>query len=436
MLVMASFATSIVSGSLMLGCDPIDPSYDDALIEKALEVAPVEGVPAESGDDGFTITSQQAFSLVVRNFAESEPRVELQGNRPAINTRINDIQKPMLVIETRDASKIWLLQVNGKTIDPQSFQAGAPALVEELKLVSQDWLPGEFAMVELAALPAGGSVRADINVIAAPGAALHFDAFGMVWGGRALVSRKGTAALYPVQYHAVNVSVSGTGVGKVISEPAGIDCGEACSSLFEEGSTVKLRSLPDTSDPHNVFTGWGGACAEAGSRMSCDVPVTQEQDVSAQYEIISVIPLRAKKTYCGVPKWENGSYALPQRVVTVIPERIPVDAGNAGNHWLSIEFGDQVCCYKGGSDQAHPLGDHQIGKGKRYYFQRCISEASISGPTHAACMSGSIPSLSYRAGDQIEAAGSISLRIDNGDSYQPSTEVSHDFPVIRWIHEN
>jgi subtilisin family serine protease/uncharacterized protein (DUF2141 family) len=50
----------------------------------------------------------------------------------------------------------------------------------------------------------------------------------------------------------------GTGTGKVVSAPAGIDCGVTCSANFLNGTTV---TLTETADAGSTFTGWsGGGC--------------------------------------------------------------------------------------------------------------------------------------------------------------------------------
>jgi hypothetical protein len=53
----------------------------------------------------------------------------------------------------------------------------------------------------------------------------------------------------------LTISKSGTGVGTLTSNPAGIDCGVDCSELYEADTVVILTATPDT---RSVFAGWTG----------------------------------------------------------------------------------------------------------------------------------------------------------------------------------
>jgi hypothetical protein len=58
---------------------------------------------------------------------------------------------------------------------------------------------------------------------------------------------------------AVTVTRTGTGTGTVVSTPAGIECGTACSATFPGGTLVTLTA---TAVSGSTFAGWtGGGCA-------------------------------------------------------------------------------------------------------------------------------------------------------------------------------
>lgn len=77
----------------------------------------------------------------------------------------------------------------------------------------------------------------------------------------------------------VTVAVGGPGSGEVTSEPAGIACGGACSSLFVEGTAVTLSAHPA---PGSEFAGWSGACT--GKRL-CQIDLRQDVSVGAEFRV-------------------------------------------------------------------------------------------------------------------------------------------------------
>ncbi len=68
----------------------------------------------------------------------------------------------------------------------------------------------------------------------------------------------------------------GTQPGEVVSMPAGLDCTDNCSVLFDQGTSVTLMAIPS-----NVFAGWGGACSGTGS---CVVTMQGATQVSVDFE--------------------------------------------------------------------------------------------------------------------------------------------------------
>ena len=81
-----------------------------------------------------------------------------------------------------------------------------------------------------------------------------------------------------------NLSVAKTLVraagGDVTSDPAGIDCGDACEQSFLNGAMVTLTATPDA---NSVFSGWqGGGCAD--ETPTCVVQMDQDHAVTATFE--------------------------------------------------------------------------------------------------------------------------------------------------------
>lgn len=75
----------------------------------------------------------------------------------------------------------------------------------------------------------------------------------------------------------LTVERTGPGTARIVSEPAGIDCGTTCSAEFVGGTHVRLRLLSDAS---HYLVGWSGACSGVGP---CQIVLHQDSRVSAQF---------------------------------------------------------------------------------------------------------------------------------------------------------
>ncbi len=74
----------------------------------------------------------------------------------------------------------------------------------------------------------------------------------------------------PPVFGTVAVTTGGTGTGVVDSQPAGLACPPSCRADYAVGDPVVLSAAAGgTSD----FTGWGGACATAGTAPTCTLTV-------------------------------------------------------------------------------------------------------------------------------------------------------------------
>lgn len=78
----------------------------------------------------------------------------------------------------------------------------------------------------------------------------------------------------------LEVSLLGSGEGRITSSPVGIDCGTDCAETFDDGTVVTLTQA-EIGD--SVFQGWGGDCASAGTADTCMVTLDQDLDVTATY---------------------------------------------------------------------------------------------------------------------------------------------------------
>jgi hypothetical protein len=80
--------------------------------------------------------------------------------------------------------------------------------------------------------------------------------------------------------HRLEVKESGTGAGRVSSEPAGIACPDACAAEFNSGSTLVLSAQPDA---HSSVS-WSGCDVAEGSK--CTVTLGIDRSVSAEFETL------------------------------------------------------------------------------------------------------------------------------------------------------
>jgi photosystem II stability/assembly factor-like uncharacterized protein len=76
---------------------------------------------------------------------------------------------------------------------------------------------------------------------------------------------RSVTATFSQQSWPLTVSRSGSGSGRVVSQPAGIDCGAACTATFAAETVVTLAALPDAG---STFAGWTGDCTNGQVTLS------------------------------------------------------------------------------------------------------------------------------------------------------------------------
>ncbi len=131
---------------------------------------------------------------------------------------------------------------------------------------------------------AAGDYRGQLphSFVDAEPSALAVDGSGGVYAtsgnseGAALL---GFGPTFPGEF--LEVARSGGGEGTVISEPAGIDCGEACAAEYDSGEEVVLTALPA---PGSAFAAWSGCEHPSGGR--CRLTLGAAETVGAQFEAL------------------------------------------------------------------------------------------------------------------------------------------------------
>jgi len=104
--------------------------------------------------------------------------------------------------------------------------------------------------------------------------AVHFS-----YGGTVLVSK---TSAYPIRMvrtgqapGGVLATITKSGNGSIVSNPAGINCGAICSASFASGTRVTLSAIADTG---NDFVGWSGNCT---GLVGCTLTLEAAKSVTA-----------------------------------------------------------------------------------------------------------------------------------------------------------
>ncbi len=182
--------------------------------------------------------------------------------------------------------------------------AGIDPNVDRDRFNGSDLVAGEIASLTVTST-AGGTVTgdridcgggaSDCSRLANPGDDLTLtatpgpDATLLGWTGACAsagtsptcdVNVLGTRTAAAVFGYPVDVELTGTGLGAVVSTPTGLECpGPSCSSVFPAGEDVTLTATPDSA---SGFVSWGGACA--GPVHTCTLTVDGPRSVTARFD--------------------------------------------------------------------------------------------------------------------------------------------------------
>jgi Collagen triple helix repeat (20 copies)/Divergent InlB B-repeat domain len=117
-----------------------------------------------------------------------------------------------------------------------------------------------------------------------------------------------TYAASGAEFADLTVYEGGNGTGTVQSTPSGVDCGPACTGLFEAGQMVTLKATAST--PGSIFEGWSGNCAPT-SATECEIEIkTGGTAVTASFAAVPVVttePAGANCQYGGIKVEYAGS---------------------------------------------------------------------------------------------------------------------------------
>lgn len=106
--------------------------------------------------------------------------------------------------------------------------------------------------------------------------------------------------------------------------------------------------------------------------------------------------------------WQNAHAEVGEAFLLTIPKLLPVLEGSAGNHGLQLFIDDQLCHYRGSSDQSRPPRQSaQWDKGMTYYFVSCEN--------------------GWRAGEQVRVEKSLRMSVQHGNPRSSPTRVGFFF---------
>jgi uncharacterized repeat protein (TIGR01451 family) len=94
-----------------------------------------------------------------------------------------------------------------------------------------------------------------------------------------MTAARNVSATFAIRTYTLSVSTAGAGWGTVTSNPAGIDCGNDCSEIYELFTVLILTA---TAAPNSVFTGWSGSCSGTGD---CILNMTGPRSVTATFAL-------------------------------------------------------------------------------------------------------------------------------------------------------
>ena len=117
----------------------------------------------------------------------------------------------------------------------------------------------------------------------------------------AMSSDQAVSATFSLIPETLTVTRLGTDLGRVNSNPAGVNCGSSCSHAYPYGTTVTLTATPAS---WSTFKGWSGACS---GTATCILTMKQAQSTVARF---------AAKAACIVPTVEGKSLEIARRMIS------------------------------------------------------------------------------------------------------------------------
>jgi uncharacterized repeat protein (TIGR01451 family) len=103
------------------------------------------------------------------------------------------------------------------------------------------------------------------------------------------------------------LTVTRLGGGSGTVSGAGVSCGTVCTVTLPTGTTINLQVTPAAD---SGFGGWGGACSQNFTAPGCDLTMTGNQTVTAEFDILPNFTMFADSQTLAVKAGQSATDAL------------------------------------------------------------------------------------------------------------------------------
>jgi subtilisin family serine protease len=200
--------------------------------------------------------------------------------------------------------KVWVYDLGGPSYGPTLWGQFMGNARHTGASVTVNPNPRAYRLLRLAA-GSGGSVTSNPNgincgsdcsksyvrgtsiVLTAEAAdGYRFDLWGGACAGQqgstctlVMDADKSVSAQFALLQYRLTVALSGSGSGTVTASAGGINCGSACTAMFDSNTPITLTAAAASG---STFSNWSGVCASSG--LNCPVTMTSDLSVTATFK--------------------------------------------------------------------------------------------------------------------------------------------------------
>jgi hypothetical protein len=305
--------------------------WQDAVLDASIQAARIDP------DGAALVSAPQAVSPAA--FVQASPAVTFDGAAFVVAWQ----DEPTFLEPDVRAARLTpageLLDVAALRIAAGPLAERAPALAFDGRHVVAAWASGASGAAALLGtrLDGAGALQDDPPFEIATGAIGRSLALAADGGGRVLAVHDALDGLGGVTLRGrvlttwarLEVVRAGRGGGAVVSDPAGVDCGAACSAVYDGGATVTLVAAADAD---SAFGGWSGACEGTGP---CTVTMEAARSVTATFLPLLAVDVAVAGAGGSITSSPAG-LACPGACSARFPEGTPVELTATGTPGVSV----------------------------------------------------------------------------------------------------